>query len=111
MSRHHLIVFTRYPEAGKAKTRLIPVLGAVGAAELHRQMAEHTLAQVRSLQSRQPVSVEIQFSGGNVDRMQAWLGQDLHYQPQSEGDLGDRMSQAFQMAFAEEKAAAIVIGN
>ena len=40
----HLILFTRAPEAGRAKTRLIPALGADGAADLHRQMTLHTLA-------------------------------------------------------------------
>lgn len=74
-------------------------------------MSEHTLAQARSLQLRQPVSVEICFSGGSLDRMQAWLGQDFQYQPQGEGDLGDRMSQAFQAAFSQGSEAAIVIGT
>lgn len=36
----HLIIFTRYPEPGKTKTRLIPVVGEIGAANLHRQMTE-----------------------------------------------------------------------
>ena len=107
----HLIIFTRYPEAGKAKTRLIPALGPEGAAELHCQMAEHTLAQARSLQARLPTSVEIQFVGGSAEQMQGWLGEDLHYQPQSAGDLGDRMAQAFQSAFAAGAVAAIVIGT
>ncbi|MBP1718984.1 MAG: hypothetical protein H6Q43_2422, partial [Deltaproteobacteria bacterium] len=38
-----LIVFTRFPEPGESKTRLIPALGAAGAAELQRQMVEYTL--------------------------------------------------------------------
>ncbi len=113
MSRNHLIIFTRYPEAGKAKTRLIPALGPEGAAALYRQMAEHTLKQARSLQSRRPesVSVAIQFAGGSAAQMRDWLGGDLQYQPQSEGDLGDRMAQAFQAAFAARAGAAIVIGT
>ena len=31
--QQRLIIFTRYPEAGTAKTRMIPELGAKGAAE------------------------------------------------------------------------------
>ena len=112
MSQNHLIIFTRYPEAGKAKTRLIPALGPEGAAELHRQMAEHTVAQARSLQARsEPVSVEVRFAGGSAEQMQAWLGGDLQLQPQSEGGLGDRMAQAFQSAFTAGASAAIVIGT
>jgi glycosyltransferase A (GT-A) superfamily protein (DUF2064 family) len=35
MNEVRLVIFTRYPEPGKAKTRLIPALGAEGAAALH----------------------------------------------------------------------------
>ena len=42
-----MIVFTRYPEPGTTKTRLIPLLGAEGAADLQRKMTEHTLVQVK----------------------------------------------------------------
>jgi hypothetical protein len=38
-----LLVFAKAPVAGQAKTRLIPALGAVGAAELHRRLVRHTL--------------------------------------------------------------------
>lgn len=38
-----LLVFARAPVPGQAKTRLIPALGAVGAAELHARLVRHTL--------------------------------------------------------------------
>lgn len=41
--KQHLIIFTRYPEAGKTKTRLIPALGTVGAANLQQEMTEYTI--------------------------------------------------------------------
>ena len=40
-----LVIFAKAPQAGLAKTRLIPALGAAGAADLARQMLAHTLAQ------------------------------------------------------------------
>lgn len=106
-----LIIFTRYPEPGKAKTRLIPALGAEAAAELHRQMTEQTLAQVKRLQQSRSLTVEIWFAGGDRAQMQTWLGADLIYQAQPEGDLGDRMAQAFQTAFYSGVKAAIIIGT
>ena len=52
-----VIVFTRYPEPGKAKTRLIPALGPEGAADLHRAMTRHVLACAGSLpKQRTPAS-------------------------------------------------------
>ena len=41
-----LIVFAKAPEAGKAKTRLIPALGPTGAATLHARLVTHTLTTV-----------------------------------------------------------------
>jgi rSAM/selenodomain-associated transferase 1 len=106
-----LIIFTRYPEPGKAKTRLIPALGAEGAAALHRQMVEQTLTEVRHLQKLRSVAVEVRFSGGDRAQMQAWLGENLSYSPQHSGDLGDRLSQAFQSAFDRGANAVIAIGT
>lgn len=106
-----LIVFTRYPEPGKAKTRLIPALGEEGAAALSRQMTEHTLGQVRSLQGQASIAVEIRFAGGTVEQMQQWLGQEWIYTPQGEGDLGNRLTRSLQAAFAAGVERAIVIGT
>jgi len=41
-----LIIFAKAPEAGKAKTRLIPALGENGAAALHARLVTHTLTTV-----------------------------------------------------------------
>ena len=107
-----LIIFTRYPEPGKAKTRLIPALGDVAAADLHRQMTEQTLAQVKLLQQSHPVGIEVWFAGGDRERMQTWLGADyLQYQPQPKGDLGERMAQAFQVGFDRGVKASVIIGT
>ena len=109
--KESLIVFTRYPEPGKAKTRLIPALGAEGAANLQRQMTEYTLSQVRKLQASRQVAVAIYFAGDNQHLMQDWLGSDLVYQQQSEGDLGMRMRSAFQDALTNNMEKVIIIGT
>ncbi|MBD2541354.1 TIGR04282 family arsenosugar biosynthesis glycosyltransferase [Coleofasciculus sp. FACHB-SPT36] len=111
MNRECLIVFTRYPEPGKAKTRLIPVLGEDGASNLHRQMTEHTLSQVRELQSDRATRVEVYFTGGDQQLMEDWLGADIIYQPQGEGDLGQRMKSAFQTAFAAGMEGVAIVGT
>lgn len=110
-AKQHLIIFTRYPEAGKTKTRLIPALGIEGAANLQRQMTEHTLSQVKQLQKTSAISCEVRFAGGNLQLMQDWLGDDIAYQPQGEGDLGSRMAQSFYNAFQSGAKKAITIGT
>ena len=106
-----LIVFTRYPEPGRTKTRLIPALGPEGAADLHRRMTEHTLARARALAERRGTSLEVRFEGGGQALMAQWLGTRLASRPQGEGDLGDRMARAIADALREGAARAIVIGT
>jgi uncharacterized protein len=112
----HLIIFTRYPEANRTKTRLIPLLGAEGAANLQRQMTEHTLSTVQKLQELVNVSVEVRFAGGDLQLMQAWLGDNLFgekliFQPQGEGDLGEKMMRSLSDSFHAGAKKTIIIGT
>ncbi|MHC5676292.1 TIGR04282 family arsenosugar biosynthesis glycosyltransferase [Nostoc sp.] len=109
--KQHLIIFTRYPEPGKTKTRLIPVLGSVGAANLQRQMTEYTIFQVEELQKAIAISVEVRFTGGDLQLMQDWLGLDLVYHSQGEGDLGSRMVRSLGNAFQSGAENVIIIGT
>ncbi|MEE3718350.1 TIGR04283 family arsenosugar biosynthesis glycosyltransferase [Tumidithrix elongata RA019] len=110
--RECLIVFARYPEIGKVKTRLIPALGAEAATSLYKEMAEHTLEQARTLrQNRESLSIQVWFTGGNETQMQAWLGNDLAYHIQIEGDLGDRMAHALQSAIAQGYQSVAIVGT
>lgn len=111
MISEKLIVFTRYPEPGKAKTRLIPVLGKTGAANLHRLMAQKAIARALSLQNSRRLSVEIHYTGGSQQQMQDWLGTDIIYQNQIDGDLGAKMTAAFQQSFNSGVDKATIIGT
>jgi rSAM/selenodomain-associated transferase 1 len=82
-------LFTRWPEAGKAKTRLIPALGAQGAADLHRRLTERTVATVRAA----GLPLEIRSTGGDPAAFRDWLGV-AGVVDQGEGDLGERLVRA-----------------
>lgn len=110
-AKQHLIIFTRYPEPGTTKTRLIPALGSVGAANLQKQMTEHTILQVQELQKVAAVSAQVRFAGGNLQLMQDWLGLDLVYQTQGEGDLGQRLVRSLANAFQNSAEYVIIIGT
>ncbi|KST64306.1 TIGR04282 family arsenosugar biosynthesis glycosyltransferase [Mastigocoleus testarum] len=109
--QQHLIIFSRYPEAGKTKTRLIPALGPQGAANLQREMTEYILSKVKQLQKQIPLSLELRFAGGNAQLMKDWLGSDIVYQPQGEGDLGMRMARSLSEAFQNGAEKSIIIGT
>ena len=111
MISEKLIVFTRYPEPGITKTRLIPVLGKVGAANLHRLMAGRTIARALFLENSRRLSVEIHHAGGSQQQMQDWLGTDLIYQNQIDGDLGAKMTAAFQNSFDSGVDKVAIIGT
>jgi len=106
-----LILFARYPEAGQVKTRLIPALGAKGAAQIYQEMAEHTLAHARLAAQRQGITLQLWFTGGNQEALQQWLGQDLTYFPQPAGDLGERLTYAVKSAFEAGYRSVIAIGT
>ncbi len=106
-----LIVFTRYPRPGEAKTRLIPALGEQGAADLQRRMTEHTMRGVAPLTTSAQIGVEVRYAGGSGAEMREWLGPASAYHPQGGGDLGERMQRAFQDSFAAGDERVVVIGS
>jgi len=108
--RECLILFTRYPEPGTTKTRLVPHLGPAGAADLQRQMTAHIMAQVLPLKDSRNLNVEVRYDGGDDGLMRAWLGDALRYQPQGNGDIGRRMARAFRDAMDRGDTSIVVIG-
>lgn len=84
-----IVIFTKPPVPGTCKTRLIPTLGAQGAAALHQAMAEDVISQARTVAD---VTVA---AAGDVDH--PWLrGLGVPVVPQVDGDLGARMLAAMQ---------------
>jgi uncharacterized protein len=101
-----VLIFTRYPKAGRVKSRLIPALGAKGAQSLHRRMTEHTLQRLDGFDG-----LEVCYDGGGERRMRKWLGNKLSYSPQGEGDLGKRLLHAFSRGFKQGEDKIVVVGT
>ncbi len=110
MKTNRLAIFTRYPEPGTTKTRLIPALGAEGAARLQCDLTRHALAQAREFRRTAAVTVEVRYDGGDAERMAECFGNDMAYRPQGAGDLGCRMERAFAEAFHDGAARVVVVG-
>ncbi len=87
MSDATLILFAKYPVPGRAKTRLIPALGADGAAALHRRLAKRTFDTMVASGHR----IEVQYDLASEAEFRDWLGNDADYVQQPEGDLTDRL--------------------
>ena len=104
-----MAVFARAPVPGEAKTRLIPVLGAQGAARLHELLVQHALDTAVA---------------ANVGAVELWCAPDDSHpffarcalehgatlRRQLGADLGHRMGAAFDAALGHN-AALVVIGS
>tara|TARA_A100001391_G_scaffold195642_1_gene173197 strand:- start:796 stop:1458 length:663 start_codon:yes stop_codon:yes gene_type:complete len=106
-----VIVFTRHPDPGKTKTRMIPALGPVGAANLQAALTRHTLAMAQEYCDQHPCELEVRFTGGDAIKMGDAFGSGRTYRPQSGEDLGARMAHAVADAFAEHATVAVLIGS
>lgn len=97
MIKSALLVFTRAPIAGRTKTRLMPLLGAEGAAEFHQSVLHSTLASAKS---------------ANFSSIEIWIESEINHpflqhcaeefscaiQTQRGDDLGEKMHHATQSA-------------
>lgn len=104
-----ILVFAKAPVPGYAKTRLIPVLGAQGAADLHAGFIRRTVAL--AVESRL-APVELWTSGDEemnfFGAFQSVIGGLMHVQ--TGADLGARMSHALEQAL-EHADFAVLIGT
>ncbi len=97
-------IFARVPEPGKVKTRLIPLLGAVGAASLHAALLQDTLRKVSLL--RAPVARYLYLRGDRP--FHAPTG--YRAARQRGADLGARLRHALAQLL-ESHPSAVVIGT
>lgn len=87
-------IFARAPIAGLVKSRLIPALGAAGAARLQRRLLLRGLAVAHEAVGSRVTLWGTSEGGQRFFRaLQRCCGVDLRKQP--EGDLGTRMAAAF----------------
>lgn len=110
MNRPRLVLFAKAPHAGTVKTRLIPALGAQGAAELARHMLSHTLQQALAARIG---PVELCMSPAPQDP--AWHGiavpDAVLRSAQGEGDLGQRMARAVQRVTTQHRQPVLLLGT
>jgi rSAM/selenodomain-associated transferase 2/rSAM/selenodomain-associated transferase 1 len=110
MARTSILLFTRMPKPGTAKTRLIPSLGPEGAAALQESMTRHIAGRAGSYCLATGARLVIVFDGSNKSEMAGWLGPG-NFQPQVPGDLGVKLESAIRDELARGAQKVIVIGS
>lgn len=90
-----VIVMAKAPLAGFAKTRLIPALGAAGAAALAERLLQHSVAQALAA-ALGPVDLCCAPDHHHPAFASLGLRPGLVLSDQGDGDLGARMARAFE---------------
>ena len=106
-----IIIFAKAPLPGFAKTRLIPVLGAAGAAELAQQMLFNTLHEAIAAEIG-TVELCVTPSINHPSWHPSWRGNQfpagIEISEQGEGDLGARLALASERALANAERVLLI---
>ncbi|MCP3671549.1 MAG: glycosyltransferase [Gammaproteobacteria bacterium] len=102
-----LIIFSKAPDPGQVKTRLIPALGETGAAQLHQEMLEQKL---RLMTETAIATVELHCAPNQQHPYFRQIASrfNLKLHTQTGDDLGERMANALQAALGTHSQAVII---
>ena len=101
-----VLVFCRYPELGKVKTRIAKDCGDAGALAIYEKLLKVTFENLK--ESGFPF--EVHHTGGEQVEVDFWL-QELEGKSQVEGSLGDRLKYAVKDWFSVQNDSIAIIGS
>jgi uncharacterized protein len=105
-----LLIFVKYPEPGKVKTRLAKYIGLENAALLYRKMAESIIHDLSELADHRKI-IFFDPPERKHDVMRWLKFNALSFIAQEGNTLGERMSNAFSHAFSLGADKAVIIGT
>ena len=106
--RPNIAVFAKAPEPGQVKTRLMPFLRAVEAAELSRSLLLDTLDVVDAAEAPSAVAFSPPTGRRTFERL---LGRRRRLIAQGPGDLGTRLAGVTGQLLAARRGPVIAIGS
>lgn len=108
-----LILFTRVPRAGQAKTRLIPALGEHGAAEFQWRLLERLLEELRHGAEQGLWRLCVYYCGTEgLERLRSMAGEGIVFVEQvDDADLGVRMRAALERELGAGAPAVGLMGS
>ncbi|NOR52423.1 MAG: DUF2064 domain-containing protein [Gammaproteobacteria bacterium] len=110
-SRQKLLIFAKAPIAGHAKSRMIPLLGAEGAAQLHREITRRLLRRLTNrLKSEPDYQIEL-WAASAIDHpfFEECSGEfGVVLKLQQGDDLGERQFLAMDSALGESDHVVII---
>ena len=109
MTKSVVLVFTRAPIPGETKTRLIPLLGAQGAAEFHQTILQSTLIEANASDFGN-VEIWCATESNHPFLKQCEKDYSCVVRTQQGNDLGERMHHATNIALMEN-AFVVLVGS
>ena len=106
MQQQAIIIFLKYPELGRSKTRLAATVGDENALKIYRQLLEHTHQITKELDC----DCFLFYDKESINKMD-WEQEKYTHLVQVESDLGGRMKNAFADVFAKGYQSVIIIGS
>ena len=108
-----LILFTRVPKAGQAKTRLIPALGEHGAAEFQWRLLARLLGELRHGAEQGLWRLRVYYCGTEgFERLRSMAGKGVVFVEQADNaDLGARMRAALERELGAGAPAVGLMGS
>lgn len=103
-----VLLFIKFPEKGRVKSRLAEGIGEDAALEVYKRLVRDTL---ETLETAGCAFRLCYYPPGSGAAMENWLGDVYSYVPQLGGDLGERMENAFARAFSEGMEKVVLIGS
>lgn len=108
--KQSLIIFLRYPEQGKVKTRLAKTTNDTFATKVYKLCSEHVINKVTK--NKSDYSVFIYYDGYvDEDKYRNWLNSDFEYHKQTGDDLGEKMLNAIKYVLEMGYEKALLIGT
>lgn len=102
-----LMIFAKFPDLGKVKTRLADDIGFENATSIYKLMTEYIVKESYSKEYRQVIYVS---PPSKEKKFGTWLG-NKEFSVQSMGDLGERLANAFKKEFDAGADKVVVIGT
>ena len=103
-----ILIFVKFPEAGKVKARLSRDLDENTVCSLYKSFVLDLLDTLK----KGSYTFRIFFYPPGIEEKVAdWLGKDLFYFPQAGKDLGERMKRAFICVFSQGYSEVLLIGS
>ncbi len=101
----HLIVFVKNPVLGTVKTRLAKTIGNEAALQVYIDLMEKCRDESLQVQAKRHL-----FYSQNIIDKDLWPSETFEKKLQCNGDLGEKISDAFKNVF-EESGKVLIIGS